>query len=104
MRVHFERTGGFAAPAMKRSCTVDTTALPESEANELESLLQSADISQLASSKSGESPQRDAFRYKLTVEHEGGTHTVDLLEADVPEKVRPLLNWLKKRATASGRS
>ena len=100
MRIHFERTGGLAAPAMKRSCTIDTVALPEAEANELANLVAAANFFALAPpAPSGPPSQgRDMFRYKLTVEREGRQHTVEATETAVPATLRPLINWLKSRA------
>jgi hypothetical protein len=97
MRIHFERTGGLAAPAMKRSCTIDTVALPEAEAKELAELVAAADFFKLA--PPAPAPKgRDMFHYKLTVDHEGRQHTVEAAETSVPAALRPLINWLKSRA------
>jgi hypothetical protein len=104
MRIHFERAGGFAAPAMRRRITVDKDKLPAEEARELQALVDSADIANLAVARSG-SPSRgrpDMFHYKLTLEIGGQQHTLVLSDADMPESLRPLINWLTRPQTDVG--
>jgi hypothetical protein len=104
MRIHFERSGGFAGPAAKRACSVDTDTLPPPEAEEVQSLVRAANLSGLAvpSSSSQASPRPDAFRYRLVIEAGGQRHTFELSDADVPAPLRPLIHWLLKRATPGG--
>lgn len=101
VRIHFERSGGFAGPAMRRTCTVDSDALPAEEAEEVRSLVQAADIATLASHPArSDSIRPDAFRYRLTIEIGGRQHTVEVTDTDMPASLRPLVKWLAKRASA----
>jgi hypothetical protein len=99
MRIQFRRTGGFAAPAMNRSVTVDTQSLPAGEAQELVSLVKAAGIT-----AGGPQPVRpapsapDAFRYQLGIEDGGAHHSLEVSETQVPERLRPLIDWLRERA------
>lgn len=100
MRIHFERSGGFAAAAMKRSCTVDTENLPDDEACELNALVASSGVTQLAAPPAAPSAARDVFHYRLTIEDSGRQHSVAVSDTNMPESLRPLVNWLKRRASS----
>jgi hypothetical protein len=102
MRIHFERSGGFGGQAMKRSAVVDSATLSEEEARELYELVGAANFFALPAAPPPRASQPDAFSYSITVEDGGRQHTVRLSEADVPESLRPLLDWLRRRATAGG--
>ncbi|HEX7176189.1 MAG TPA: protealysin inhibitor emfourin [Pyrinomonadaceae bacterium] len=104
MRISFDRAGGFAAPAMRRSFKVDTDELAADEAEELRGLLAEADIPSAASRQNAERagaarPRPDAFHYRLVVEDDEDTRTVVASDADMPESLRPLVQWLTKRST-----
>jgi hypothetical protein len=101
MRIHFERTGGLAGPAARRSCTVDADSLPEGEAKEFHDLVREANVPALAghSPAEGEPARPDAFRYRLTLEDGGRQHALEVGESAMPATLRPLIKWLTKRAT-----
>ena len=104
MRIRFDRAGGFAGPAMRRSYTADTDTLPADEAKELRALLNATDIPGLAAQPPGAQPRArpDAFHYRLVVEEGGQQHTVEVSDADMPSSLRPLVHWLLQRASPSG--
>src|SRR5919205_798455 len=104
MRIRFERTGGFAAPAMRRSLTLETDALPDDEAQELQALIKSADIPSLAAQRAAvrSRAQPDAFHYRLVIEDGGQQHTIEASDSDMPASLRPLVTWLTKRAQRGG--
>jgi len=98
MKIHFERTGGFAG--MVRSTTVDTSSLPSDEAHKVEDLVEQADI-QNTSPTTENSRQRgaaDYFTYKVTIESEEGTkHTVECTDVAMRPSIKPLLDYLTKQ-------
>jgi hypothetical protein len=98
MRIHFERSGGFAPAAMKRSVTVDTETLPADEARELVSLVESANLANLPPPSGPRSARPDAFSYTLTIEDGGRQQTVCASDAEMPEAMYRLVAWLRKRA------
>ena len=104
MRIHFERTGGFAGPAMKRAVTVDADQLPAEEAAELRTLLTAADLSALArpAATAEQKARPDAFHYRLTIEVAGKQHTLDVSDTTMPPVLRPLVKWLTARASRPG--
>ncbi len=102
MRIHFERTGGFAG--MRMTATVDTESLPAEEGGELQELVEAAGFFDLPAVITIGAPGADRFRYKLTVEAEGQRHTVEVGEAAAPEALRPLLQRLTAVTRSTRRS
>ena len=98
MKIEFSRSGGFAAPAMNQKVEIDTDDLPKNEADELLNLVDPADLPKFASQPKN-SPRPDAFRYKISVSDEGLTQTATTSDADMPEALEPLIDWLEKRAS-----
>jgi hypothetical protein len=101
MKIHFERTGGFAG--LKLRTTVDSESLPRREAERLERLLARSHFFELPLSLEGRTPGADRFHYRVTVESGGRTHTVRTSDAALPEELRPLVEWLAVRVKAEGR-
>jgi hypothetical protein len=98
MKIHFERTGGFAG--MVSSTTVDTSSLPSDEARKVEDLVQQANIP--SNSPATENlPQRgaaDYFTYQITIESEEGTKdTVECTDVAMSPSIKPLLDYLMKQ-------
>jgi hypothetical protein len=91
MRVLFERSGGFAGRALRRE--VDCAGLPEAEATRLREVVRQAGFFGLPGRISSSGPGADRFHYRVTVESESDTHTVDMDESAVPPSVRPLLDF-----------
>jgi hypothetical protein len=93
LQIEFERSGGFAGVALRKS--VDAGDLPPAEAKELRALVDRADLPGLAASPRGPGPGRpDRFQYDLTVRVDDRRYQVTLGEADLPESVRPLVDKL----------
>ena len=97
MRVEFERSGGFAG--LRRVCTVDEATLPPDEVRQLRDLVQAAGFFDLPAEVTARRPGGDRFHYRVTVDDSERRHTVDLDEVAVPDGVRPLVDWLSRRAT-----
>jgi hypothetical protein len=96
MRIEFHRTGGFAAPAMKRSAAIDTDDLSETDRAHLTALVAAAESAPVTSGDR----RPDAFSYKITIQHDSGSSRVlSASDSAMHESVRDLVDWLKKRAT-----
>lgn len=94
MHIEFSRSGGFAGTRLSRS--FDTDEIPAEEADELKQMVTSADFFHLPESlRSGGA---DKFQYKITVENEGATHTVEADERAVPQGLKPLVGKLEALA------
>ena len=94
MRIRFERTGGFAGRKLQES--IDSSSLPEPQVRLLLELLAQAHSFDLPFKLESATPGADRFNYKVTVETESGTHTVEANDAAVPVELRPLLAWLTR--------
>ncbi len=95
MRILFERTGGFAAIKLQRM--FDSANLSPAEAKQLESLVQKSCFFDLPFELKNGAPVADRFHYKLTVETDRGSRTVEASESAIPPSMRPLLRWLETR-------
>jgi len=102
LRVTIERSGGFAGITMKTA--VDRKDLAPDEALKLHQLVEGADFFDLPEKVTPPSGSRDRFQYKLTVEENGRQHTVMVNEEAMPEKLKPLVNWLMEKARQSRKS
>jgi hypothetical protein len=96
MRIVIERSGGFAGISQTHS--VSTDQLPAEQAQTLRSLVDASDFYELPSAIPSTGLVRDPFQYKITVESERGTHTVQADEAAVPARLQPVLDWVKRAA------
>ncbi len=92
MNIHFERSGGFAG--IRLSHDIDSASLSPEDGSELNRLLESSDFFNLPETVRAASPGADRFQYKVNVKSGEAEHTVAVDEAAVPDKLRPLLNWL----------
>jgi hypothetical protein len=92
MRIHFDRTGGFAG--MRVQATIDTDSLTPDDARQITELVAAAQFFELPSVIAATAPGADQFQYRLTVETEGRKHTVEVGDASAPETVQPLLRKL----------
>ena len=92
MRIFFERTGGFAG--RKLTGSLDSSALPALQARRLNKLLEQSHFFDLPVKMESTSPGADRFLYRLTVETENITHTVEACEAALPAEMRPLRDFL----------
>lgn len=95
MRIHFERTGGFAG--MRVTVTVDTESLSPEDALDLQEMVDAAGFFDLPAVITTPTAGADRFHYKLTVE-EKRQHTVEMGEAVVPEALQPLIQRLADAA------
>ena len=96
MRIKYERTGGFAG--MKMSLEVDTQELPEDQAEKLIDLLDDADFEELPAKLLPARPGMDQFTYKVEIDGKRGRHAIETSDSAIPEKVRPLIDFLGELA------
>jgi len=96
MRVSLERSGGFAG--ISRTHSISSDELPPDEAQEIADLVGQARFFELPPVIRSTAPGADRFQYKITVESEHGSHTVQVDEAAVPPRLQPVLTWMKNFA------
>ena len=100
MRIDFERTGGFAG--IRVAITVDVDALPNPDAAALRKLVTDADFFNLTETRAGKAIP-DGFQYSITIERDGQQRTVQVTDASIPDKLRPLVDDLSLRARSQRR-
>lgn len=98
MRIEFVRSGGFAG--VRLAATIDTTRLSPGQADDLEKLIQNAGFFDLPEKVTGDAKARDLYQYRITVTSTRGAHSVLASEDAVPDRLRPLLNYLTTLATS----
>ena len=98
MRIRFERSGGFLPSAMKLDHTINSEDLSPDEVGTLENLVAQAGIADLSQRQAPIKARPDASYYRLTVEDDEGSHSVQASDADMPSDLRPLIKWLTDRA------
>lgn len=92
MRITLEQSGGFAGLLITK--TIDTQDLSPAEAQQIEDLVKASNFFQLTSIEDA-SPQPDRFNYTLSVERNGRTHSIDVSETNMPERVRLIIEWMR---------
>ena len=98
MKVRLERSGGLAN--IRRTVTVDATALAPERAEELRRLVAAADIAAFLENPAPRPGRPDHFVYRLTLEDEAGARSVSVPEDTASEPLRHLIDWLQ--GTAEG--
>lgn len=91
MRIHFERTGGFAGICLRT--TLDMNQLPPEEAQDLQEMLEETHFFELPAVMD-DAAGTDQMAYTLTVETNEHQHTVQTSDMAAPDALRPLLRKL----------
>ncbi|MEJ2748326.1 MAG: hypothetical protein P8183_10530 [Anaerolineae bacterium] len=92
MRIYFERSGGIMGKSM--TATVDTNTLPTDEAASWREMVLESRFFGLPEMATTPSTGPDQFQYKVVVEVEEVSHTVQTTDSAAPESLRPLLRRL----------
>jgi hypothetical protein len=98
VRVTFVQSGGVVGA--RRACELDSSQLSRDEARELESLVTE---SQLLASGDHRSPRgRDLRLYEIQVDNGAKTVSVTFDDLTLPERARPLVGFLRRKAKPRG--
>ncbi|MBF2013924.1 MAG: hypothetical protein IGS23_01665 [Rivularia sp. T60_A2020_040] len=93
MLISLERSGGFTG--IGKVITIDTSKIPQNQAEQLPILLESANFFNLPAYIAADStPNRDRFQYTITVEDKNKQHSVTVSESLIPGTLRPLIDWI----------
>lgn len=95
MIIRFEQSGGFAP--VVRGCELDTASLSADDAAELVRLVKASGVLAMTSPK--QSMGRDIYSYHLTLKTDQGTHVIVFDQLNLPTGAKPLVEFLKRRAT-----
>jgi hypothetical protein len=92
MRIYFERSGGMMGKPM--TATVDTKTLPSDEATSWREMVLESSFFALPETLVAAPEGPDQFQYKVVVEVEEVSHTVETTDGTAPDSLRPLLRRL----------
>lgn len=92
--IRFERSGGFAG--IITGNTIDSLQLKRNESKMLQSMIEDACFFSLPAGKITAN-QPDRFSYKITIESAGKKHMVEFSQESVPEGLKNLVQYLKKK-------
>ena len=92
MRIYFERSGGMMGKSM--TTVVDTKMLPSEEATTWRKMVLESSFFALPETVTSAPEGQDQFQYKVVVEVEQVSHTVQTTDGGAPDSLRPLLRRL----------
>jgi hypothetical protein len=97
MKIHFERSGGFAG--ISTSFTVDSNSISLDEQDIVKNMIDTARFFELPSETPLPKRGADYFKYKITVEMEENkkSHTIKTNDMTMPYALRPLVNYFEKK-------
>jgi hypothetical protein len=101
MRIHFERSGGFAG--LQLAVTIESDTLSQEDVQQLRRLVDEAEFFALPSELRESTPGADQFVYRVTVESAGRRHTVETTDEAAPPTLQALLDWLNRAARRTRR-
>lgn len=90
MKLSVVQGGGLAGAVVKTELASDSLS-PE-DAGTLHKLVRDAGLLEEGEGELS-APRPDEPSYRLKVEHEGRSHTIDLTESAMPAAVRSLISW-----------
>lgn len=96
MRINFSQSGGFTG--IRRSLSLDTGTMPPDEARELEDSVNSAGFFDLPEVL--QSGGADRLQYKLTIERDAASHSIQMDDGSIPLALSPLIKKLEAAARA----
>lgn len=94
MKIKFRQTGGIAGLA--KSIEIDCAKVPIEEAELLQSLVDEVEFFNLPDPVF--QPMPDEEQYSVTVETMRGSRHIYMNRSGIPAGLRPLINYLAKRA------
>lgn len=99
MHIEFVRSGGFAG--IRLAGSFDTQQLLPEQAATLDKLIEDSGFFSLPAQIRQSSPTPDRFQYQVVLSSAEKTHSIMVDESVIPDRLRPLLDYLTTLATAS---
>lgn len=99
MHIQFERSGGFTGIPLATS--LDSETLSPEEVDALQKELDQARFFDLPAKIQTPGTGADRFEYRITVEKEGRSHTIEVGEGSIPETLQPLVQHLTTLARSA---
>jgi len=95
-QIAFERSGGFAGMVIAVEIKSDTLAVDE--VNKLLSLIDDSGFFGIPEFPESSTSMPDGFNYKISIERNGTSKTLEFGESAITPGLRPLVDELTKRA------
>jgi hypothetical protein len=99
MHIEFVRSGGFAG--IRLSGSFDTQQLLPEQAATLDKLVKDAGFFNLPEQIRPTSPGPDRFQYNVVISSAGQTHSLMVEDSVIPDRLRPLIDYLTTMAITS---
>ena len=99
MNIEFVRSGGFAG--IRLAGSFDTQQLLPEQASTLDKLIEDAGFFSLPGQIRPGSTGPDRFQYKVVITSAGKTHSIMVDDSVMPDKLRPLIDYLTNLAITS---
>jgi hypothetical protein len=97
MKITITRSGGFAG--ISKSFSADDNALNETDSKKMKELIQNSNFFEMPSKSSV--PQRggaaDLIVYRITVEEDGKSHTIERTESTIDPSLKSLVKLLESK-------
>ena len=97
MRIKYLQSGGFSGTT--KACELDSTTMDQVEQETVKGLVDQAAVRESTTARS--ETARDVCVHDIQIEKDGTTHHIVVDDVSIPERLRPLLNFLRKRAKFS---
>jgi len=94
--ISFERSGGFAGMAISTEIKSDTLSVDE--ADKLVSLIEASGFFKNQAPKQTNSGVPDGFNYKLSIQLNGKSKSLEFGESTISDQMRPLIEELTRRS------
>ena len=90
--IDFERSGGFTGASSR--IEIKSKDLDSGEAEALQELIDRSGFFEAFAYRGEFLGMPDQFRYQITIEHMGKKRTLELSDGNMPDLIRPLVNYL----------
>ena len=94
MQIRYRETLGFAG--VQRGCELDTEELPSAQRDRLIDLVDESRLADAPTPRGRDA--RDASQYEIEIEDDDDLHAVHFDDTNLPDRVTPLLEFLREHA------
>ena len=95
MRISIERSGGFTG--LRMSFTLSEDMLSQDEMQKIQDIINNANFFEIPPKASAPPGAADYFQYKITVETDEKSHTIETNDLAMQESLQPLIEFLEEK-------
>ncbi len=96
MKINIERSGGFAG--LNNTFSADESELASSQVDQIKALLKNSKSFDPTSSPLPKKGAADYFTYKITIQDDDQTHTVNTTDVTMPPELRTIVDLVLKKS------